>query len=258
MSHYKSARDPPPHGAPHLIAHSFAASFNRVVQALPFSTCPPRSDMTEGVGSSGPLGRPIQVEDSSGATRDVEIAPDQIESKPSAQPVEARRRESTLDSVDQAEGIFDLYERDRDSWRVPSGTAEQSNVQEELADPTSPVSWEGPMSALALPANGSRRSSMNPPPGITVTPDKTLWPGRDNHRDSSLSASTSTSTSFPNSPTRKSMNGLSPALRVVGNGSASTSQVSVAASSQYPGEEDDAFHVRSTCTFPAARNTFLT
>lgn len=159
-----------------------------------------------------------------------------------------RRRESTQDSVDQAEGIFDLYERDRDSWRAAPPHATKENGQEELADPASPVSWEGPMSALARPiGNGSRRSSINPPPNILITPDKTHLAGRNSHRDSSMSVSTSTSTSLAASPTHPSMSRLTPRHSISANGSASTSRVSIAASSQYPGEDNDAFHVRSTC-----------
>lgn len=103
----------------------------------------------------------------------------------------------------------------------------------------------------------SKRTHDIPP--ITVTPDKSALAHvlaaegayRDNQRDSSLSASTSTTTSLAPSPKRLSVNRLSPspAKAVRGNGSANTSQVSVAASSQYPGEDNDAFYVRSTCEY---------
>lgn len=209
-----------------------------------------------------------------------------------------RRRESTQDSVEQAEGIFDLYERDRDSWvdqrasthashlTAPAGqengqytTGENSaEFQEVLGEPpTSPASqrsWDGPFSALAqpspdstvqappTPARGlegdSRRSSglrmgngngIDNVPPIIVTPDKTLqarFARRD--RDSTMSTSTSTSASLALSLTPSPAHGR----RIFGRnnsatGSANTSQISVAASSQYPGEENDAFHVRSTC-----------
>lgn len=209
-----------------------------------------------------------------------------------------RRRESTQDSADQAEGIFDLYERDRDSW-VPQGrdsgheepivereearysvpAAVEVENKEDLVEPTSPKSqrsWDGPFSALAQPSptapafpptattdpahvNGgdpghlSRRSSgraNGAVPSIIRTPDKSLqtrFVRQD--RDSTLSTSTSTSTNFAPSPTPSPAHGIrrTSGRYASAGGPATMSQVSVAASSQYPGEDNDAFHVRSTC-----------
>lgn len=232
-----------------------------------------------------------------------------------------RKRESRLDSADQAEDIFDLYERDRDSWQTQDGEAgkpiaeveagrRRSNVNgrgslapmpEDLEDgsdrvgeteevigdpPGSPGSWTGPLTALAEPQTDrpmslaseqpiqsnvtsslseSRRDSSQPrpqhptsPPEILVTPDKTKRAHDGTHpnggswrhqRDSTLSLASSASTSLaPTATPSPSQPGSNRLLaRAAGLGSAGASQVSFGGSIQYPGEENDAFHVRSTC-----------
>jgi hypothetical protein len=213
-------------------------------------------------------------------------------------------RESTVESADDAAGIFDLYGTSRESWapshggRVSSdslhrgvqalernegsvhepspvdqnhlGKVERVQAMEELAPP-SPMSWAGPMEAIS---NGDRRysaaSNLSQSQGYgaggrrtTLTPDITVTPELDSSRrnrdlrfrDSTISDSTSTTTANT-TPTRlsPSVSRLSPATRhasgvgvgVGGNARAGTSQASFG-SSQYPGEEADAFHVRSTC-----------
>ena len=163
------------------------------------------------------------------------------------------QRESTVESAVQAEGIIDLYgsSSPRDSWPSadPADTSHRritagKGVVEELAEPPgSPASWDGPIAALN---NGfmSRPSSSSTAPPITVTapgtPEKGKFPSQ---RNSSFASSA------PASPTYPSIARLSPhhAQARTENSSASTSQISVAGSFQYPGEENDAFRVRSTC-----------
>lgn len=213
-------------------------------------------------------------------------------------------RESTVESADDAAGIFDLYGTSRESWVPSQGVrnssdslqrgsqalernegsghepfladethlrkVERAQAMEELAPP-SPMSWAGPMEAISngdkrysAASNlsqsqgygaGGRRTTLTP--DITVTPELDLDSSRRNRdlrfRDSTISDSTSTTTANT-TPTRlsPSVSRLSPATRhasgvgVGGNTGAGTSQASFG-SSQYPGEEADAFHVRSTC-----------
>jgi hypothetical protein len=199
-----------------------------------------------------------------------------------------RIRESTMASADDAAGIFDLYGTSRDSWapsghvagerrasigRVDGQASEHANANgnarvsrpsplagnaeaergvEELVPP-SPMSWSGPMEAMAnrehrLSTGSSSfpsarvRDSMTP--DITVTAD--CMPSKRDLRNSTHSSSTSATT-----PTHPSMSRLSPSpMQTAGpgmNAGAGASQVSFG-SSQYPGEEADAFYVRSTCT----------
>lgn len=165
------------------------------------------------------------------------------------------RRISTVESADQAEGIFDLYGGARDSWQSSASArgpgkpldryeADEPGHIEELAEsPKSPASWSGPIVALST-VTTSRIISISVPPPIKVTP--AITPERTRSlaetRDSTFTSISS------NSPTQPSIRRHSPRLAGRSNNtSASASQVSVAGSSQYPGEENDAFHVRSTC-----------
>lgn len=186
-----------------------------------------------------------------------------------------RPRESTLESADQAAGIFSLYgDGTRDSWRssVDSNghaqpSAATSNARAAPA-PRTPLrnsytstdhgiveelEPEGQNPELGDsrrrdPSNGFSRSStasgsqMISTPDIKITPSKSN--GHDPDRMSTLSASTT--------PTHPNVSRLSPRHPLGGSttsaaSSASTSNLSFAGSSQYPGEEEDAFHVRSTC-----------
>lgn len=214
-------------------------------------------------------------------------------------------RQSTLESADQAAGIFSLYGGGRESlysdpddhiaqgsngddvgrghedvtvqprpYRNPTlggssiaspgssrGPTGSGQVEELLVDQTSPQSWDGPMSELngGIPASTaslySNRDSQvqpSPTPDIRITPDKEGANHRNRH-----SMIDSASSSVATTPTHRSVQRLSAAhplgSRVSSNTSASGSigpngsQVSVAGSVQYPGEEADAFHVRSTC-----------
>ena len=185
-------------------------------------------------------------------------------------------RESTIDSAGQAEGIFDLYERDRDSWMekgpspaihplamtrtvldgIDGGT---NGVREELAKgaqpPDSPASWEGPMAAFNVEQRQRKSSGVCvPTPPITLTPDispvkKKVNQHQNRHhpRNSALASSTSTAGSLGPSASHPSISRLSPYLPDASGSSANNSQISIAESSQYPGEDNDAFHVRSTC-----------
>lgn len=163
--------------------------------------------------------------------------------------------QSTFESADQAEGIFDLYGGARDSWQSngPSHTPAEpvsqhvignGQIEEHVEPPKSPASWTGPVAALNDEGAQSRRVSSIAPP-ITVTAANTPERQRsfaDHTRDSTFTSLNS------NSPTHPSIRRLSPRQNGTStNTSASTSQVSIAGSSQYPGEENDAFHVRSTC-----------
>jgi hypothetical protein len=193
-------------------------------------------------------------------------------------PVKSRLpyRQSVQDSEDQAAGIFSLYGGARDSWQSsaggqdtpenaisqPAGHNGHSNgtthatideehgreglEQEELeSEPRSPVSWDGPTAALS---NGKsiRLSGIPLAPAISVTADNT--PERRSVADQSYMGSTRPSSI--SSPPRTSRLSLSPRPSTAARTPANASQVSIAASSQYPGEEDDAFLVRSTCECP--------
>lgn len=98
-------------------------------------------------------------------------------------------------------------------------------------------------------SSSTTTSKRKPLPTVTITPDMTpskrnpsasvaAGTGEESRRVSTLSTSTSDS---------PSINRLTP--RLSGYGDGNTSQASFG-SSQYPGEDPDAFHVRSTCTFP--------
>jgi hypothetical protein len=179
-------------------------------------------------------------------------------------------RASTLDSAVQAEGIFDLYgEEGSEPSARNSQYLEQEvvvphpdyhNNVEILDSPGSPASWSGPFSAL----RSSRHTSLLSPPDTinandthtpqqqsqTLTiPQLTLTPDKNHLRESTLTSySTSTSISVSPSPTHPSISRLSPRLNRYVDRSRNGSTVSFG-SAQYPGEEDDSFHVRSTCTF---------
>ena len=162
-------------------------------------------------------------------------------------------RESTLESADQAAGIFSLYgEPSRDSLlsnstdqaaqagrsshpRTPLRNSITENELEEM-DEEHTTNGNG----VGLNGNGvgdedlSRSSitSQAPTPEIRLTPIKRQEQKGLHHDIARLSPS-------PRHPLGGSTNSNTSSM--------STSRISSAGSSQYPGEEEDAFHVRSTC-----------
>jgi hypothetical protein len=170
-------------------------------------------------------------------------------------------RESTLESADQAAGIFSLYgEPSRDSWlsnssdqaaqagrsshpRTPLRNSITENELEEM-DEEHTTNGNG----VGLNGNGvgdgdlSRSSitSQAPTPEIRLTPIR-RQDQKGVHPDiARLSPS-------PRHPLGGSTNSNTSSM--------STSRISSAGSSQYPGEEEDAFHVRSTCMFTISTRT---
>jgi len=164
-------------------------------------------------------------------------------------------RESTLESADQAAGIFSLYgEPTRDSWLSSSSSSDQpvqagrsshprtplrnSITENELEEMDEDESTNG--NARGLIGNGggdgdkSRSSitSQAPTPEIRLTPVKRQDQSGVHPDIARLSPS-------PRHPLGGSTTS--------NTNSMSTSRISSAGSSQYPGEEEDAFHVRSTC-----------
>lgn len=191
-------------------------------------------------------------------------------------------RESYVESADDAAGIFSLYGEDtdgdqRDGWvareESTTNTPPHERMEQlgEAAGLGTAPSWEGPFSALSNQHRLSAPSDQNhiavPAPGIKVTPDHSTLHTPEKRqpissaRNSTLTSSARNSTftsSTSGSPTHPSIARLSPRVTQRG-GSADTSftsatsgsgsQISIAGSCQYPGEEDDAFHVRSTCEY---------
>lgn len=188
-----------------------------------------------------------------------------------------RPRESTLESADQAAGIFSLYgDGVRDSWRssvtpgeeneprptVDTGTGNSrsaprtplrnsytSNDHESLEELDNEGNGPGlGVSRLRDPSKGFSRSSTGSGSQLVSTPDIKITPSKSNGYEHDRVSSLSTSTT----PTHQNVSRLSPRHPLGGSttsasSSASTSNISFAGSSQYPGEEEDAFHVRSTC-----------
>jgi hypothetical protein len=174
-------------------------------------------------------------------------------------------RESTLESADQAAGIYSLYgdgTGTHDSWLGPSGdqagmarraslprTALRNSITEneleEMENEYTHQNGNGDTDGRDIDlSNGNENGNISrsstasqiPTPEIRLTPSKRqpsdqtaqhpnlarLSPSPRHHHP--LGGSTTSNTS-----------------------SMSTSRLSSAGSSQYPGEEEDAFHVRSTC-----------
>lgn len=198
---------------------------------------------------------------------------------PSNEMTERGPRESTFESADQAAGIYSLYgdslagDVNRESWRSSVGSIGQAPANGRVGPSSGPrtplrnsftqdhAEGMGTMEQLGTEyddlglgersgPNGVARESMGSEstqiltPEIKITPSKTN--GLNEHdRRSTLSAATT--------PTHPSVSRLSPRHPLGGSttsatSSASTSVLSYAGSSQYPGEEEDAFRVRSTCT----------
>jgi len=170
-------------------------------------------------------------------------------------------RESTLESADQAAGIYSLYgEPPRDSWQ--SSSSEQPTVQVQSgrsSHPRTPLrnsitetdleemkqeySSNGNvrMSIGTVDGDISRSSTTSqiPTPEIRLTPSKRPQDSVGVHNDiARLSPS-------PRHPLGGSTTSNTSSM--------STSRISSAGSSQYPGEEEDAFHVRSTCMSSSPR-----
>lgn len=168
-------------------------------------------------------------------------------------PPAAPSRDSTLESAGQAADIFDLYGANEESmtgsWEGPMGALYEDceAVQEQPGQ--IPETTPNINIITSPPAPPSPSHSQSPSHSRPHTPIK--------HRFPSIISPRTDSTA--NSTVRYSdIQRLSPANTGSKRGSMSTgifsgtdgtrSQTSVAASSRYPGEEEDAFHVRSTCT----------
>lgn len=181
-------------------------------------------------------------------------------------PSNTRPRQSTYESADQAAGIYSLYgDGTRDSWRSSGASGHQQGMgvgmvngrsaprtplrnsitgeeMEELANDAEPSHGGG-----GVDRSSARSSTVAATPDIKITPSKTNGTARN-----SLGQRVITPT---HAHTNTDVSRLSPARHPLGGSttsaasSASMSQVSFAGSSQYPGEEEDAYHVRSTCAF---------
>jgi hypothetical protein len=164
-------------------------------------------------------------------------------------------RESTLESADQAAGIFSLYgEPSRDSWlskssdqaaqagrpshpRTPLRNSITENELEEMDEEHTTNGNGVGMNGNGVGDGDISRSSITsqPTPEIRLTPIK-RQDQKGVHPDiARLSPS-------PRHPLGGSTNSNTSSM--------STGRISSAGSSQYPGEEEDAFHVRSTCMSP--------
>ena len=176
------------------------------------------------------------------------------------------------DSADQAGRIYSLYARDSWDPTTSSSLASQLNGPETIIGPSTsiPAGISAPnghaygpdraQAGLAPTASGTRRGSTDDPAGngtlgpqtpyktqptITITPDHSTTLHSTDHSllASSVSSSAARASTLTPSHSPKKPSSLSPNRS---NGTASPSQASIG-SSQYPGEEADAFHVRSTC-----------
>lgn len=163
-------------------------------------------------------------------------------------------RESTLESADQAAGIFSLYgeSSQRDSWLdTPSdqagsqgrglnlGTPLRNSITEheleEMEEEEYPINGDGDGNQRDSNGGEMTRSSITsqvPTPEIRLTPSK--------HQEQiGVHSSIARLSPSPRHPLGGSTTSNTSSM--------STSRISSAGSSQYPGEEEDAFHVRSTC-----------
>jgi hypothetical protein len=169
-------------------------------------------------------------------------------------------RESTLESADQAAGIFSLYgEPSRDSWlsnstdqpaqagrsshpRTPLRNSITENELEEMDEEHTTNGNGGSMNGNGVGDGDISRSSITsqPTPEIRLTPIKRQEKAGVHPDIARLSPS-------PRHPLGGSTNSNTSSM--------STGRISSAGSSQYPGEEEDAFHVRSTCMSPVLIRT---
>ena len=174
-------------------------------------------------------------------------------------------RESTLESADQAAGIYSLYgdgSGARDSWLGPSVTSDRDqgamarrvslprtplrnsiteNELEEMEDQYTHQDEDGDGDRNGRDidlSNGnisrSSTTSQIPTPEIRLTPSK-----RQTSQDPAQHTNIARLSPSPRHPLGGSTTSNTSSM--------STSRLSSAGSSQYPGEEEDAFHVRSTC-----------
>jgi hypothetical protein len=170
--------------------------------------------------------------------------------------IERSPRESTLESADQAAGIFSLYgEPSRDSWlsnssdqatqtgrgshpRTPLRNSITENELEEMDEENTTNGNGGGLNGNGVGDGDLSRSSITsqvPTPEIRLTPSKRQEQPGVHSNIARLSPS-------PRHPLGGSTTSNTSSM--------STSRISSAGSSQYPGEEEDAFHVRSTCMSP--------
>jgi len=163
-------------------------------------------------------------------------------------------RESTLESADQAAGIFSLYgEPSMDSWlgdssdqatQAPRGSHPRTPLRNSITEnELEEMDEEYPINGNGGGLNGNgvgdgdlSRSSITsqPTPEIRLTPVKRQDKTGVHPNIARLSPS-------PRHPLGGSTTSNASSM--------SASRISSAGSSQYPGEEEDAFHVRSTCMF---------
>jgi hypothetical protein len=159
-----------------------------------------------------------------------------------AEPTRFRaQRKSTLESVDQAAGIFSLYGAPRDSWAPEAGDSEFMEEVDEPRERSSGASWAGPLGALRsgdrdsshLRSVSSSSTSLGPP--ITITAD--------NSPEKPALQSLVLSDGLERNRLSPSPSPVTGAMPMFGNNQSQSSL----ASTRHPGEEPDAFHVRSTC-----------
>jgi hypothetical protein len=217
------------------------------------------------------------------------ITPSKAQHQPGMSHLGRSPRESTVESADAAEGIYSLYgDGVRDSShgagangssngvsghtiRSGTGTPLRNSVtegeMEEIGEETesfdqldnghshlnrstsssepSNGQWRGEgddsISRSSTGTGSQIRSSLTPE--IRLTPSKGQSGDKDNHTLTHPSISRL-------SPRRPHPLGGSTNSTATTASSISTGRLSSAGSSQYPGEEEDAFHVRSTCESP--------
>lgn len=175
-------------------------------------------------------------------------------------PPAAPSRDSTLESAGQAADIFDLYganeENVRDSWKGPIDALHEDIEagQEQLG----PISETTPNINIITspPAPPSPSHSQSPTHSRPHTPIKHRFPSiRSTRTDSTTNSPVPYNDIQRLSPANTSSKRGSMSTEIFSGTDGTRSQTSIAASSRYPGEEEDAFHVRSTCTLSASTCT---
>lgn len=175
-------------------------------------------------------------------------------------PPAAPSRDSTLESAGQAADIFDLYganeENVRDSWKGPIDALHEDieTGQEQLG----PISETTPNINIITspPAPPSPSHSQSPTHSRPHTPIKHRFPSiRSTRTDSTTNSPVPYNDIQRLSPANTSSKRGSMSTEIFSGTDGTRSQTSIAASSRYPGEEEDAFHVRSTCTLSVSTCT---
>lgn len=168
-------------------------------------------------------------------------------------PPAAPSRDSTLESAGQAADIFDLYganeESMRGSWEGPMDALhEDRDAGQEQLDPLSGTTPNINI-ITSPPAPPSPSHSQSPAHSRPHTPIKHRFPSiRSTRTDSTTNSPVPYNDIQRLSPANTSSKRGSMSTEIFSGTDGTRSQTSIAASSRYPGEEEDAFHVRSTCT----------